>query len=537
MTTPLHVTLAGGSSGTVVDAKQYGVGTGTALTDYATPLQNFMNALRDAGPGYKGQLPPGVLLSSGTIFQDTYTVPTGHGRGTVIKLADASNVALWKTRNFDTLIGTDNATAGGVPHDFAVRELVFDGNYTNQSLRADGPMFYGYAFDIDGVVFRRFNGQGSFTQHSTQSVSTGEENSMPMTLDRVMWHSNQLEGWEFRGPHDAQTGDRCFMFQNNMSNAGSKSQLYVPDSTGRANGAQFGRIHLWGGMCDYGALIQSAGVRLHSPIIEGGIVAQLWVDQDQVEVYDAHLYTGGVNTATAKGVIFGHSGANADGCTVHGKVENCGGGAADFTNLGDHNDVDLNHFYYSGTTPTLANLGWVGPEPGPRNRVRVRVNGNDFIPTAQNVTKHVGPTKTAKASSSDTRNLAEWNDETGANLSILDKWGRRVARGGAPVAAAGSGQGSGAVAGTVTGHDESFIVALTTGSATGLAAAGQLQGLTFAHTYGTNPVVHIEGLDAPSAALLPYATVATTGCSIRTANVPAATTTYNFQVTVSGKTS
>lgn len=508
-----------------------GAPTGIAATDTAA-IQAKLDAAAAAGGG-------DVLLSAGTYVHtgldiDTKVCLRGQRRATVLKSAPNIGRTAIRTKNFATLTGTDNATAGGVPHDLALLDFVQDGDKANQSSTSNGIDIYAYAFKVSGVVTRNNKGRGFYTEHSTQSVSTGEENSMVATLDDFFAHTNDLEGWEFRGPHDMQSGDLVYFFQNNMTNSGSKSQLWVPNSGGRANGAQFGRFHAWGGYSDYGAVIAGSGVRLHTPIIEGGIVAQLWLDIDQVQVYDSHLYTGGVNTATAKGIVCGHTGSTLNGSIVTGRVENCGGGAFDLTFLGDHNDLYVRHFYYSGTTPTLTALGWVGSEPGPKNDVSIRPSDGSFVPTAQTIRKQAGPLKIAKANSSDTRNLLEVNDETGANLYIFDKWGRPIAKAGVPTAAAGAQQGSGASPATVTGFDIAGTLAITTGTT---PAAGQIAGITFAHTYGTAPIVQVIAKDAATQALGLFVTVAATGFSVRCANAPTAATTYNVDYLVVGKTS
>lgn len=522
-------------SSTVVDAyRDYGVRADG--TDQATRLQNFMNALRDAGPGHKGLLPPGVIVSAGTIFQDTYTAPAGHGRGTVIKLGDNSGVPLWKTRNFDALTPTDNATAGGVPHDFAIRDVVFDGNKANQaSLVADALVsLYGFAFDMDGFVIRNAKSRGLFTQHSTQSVSTGMENSMPATMDRFIIHSCDREGWEFRGPHDTQVGDRWFLFQNNMLNGGSQSQLWVPDSGGRANGTQFGRVHAWGGYSSYGVIIASSGVRMQDPIIEGGTSAQLWIDVDQVQVRGAHLYTGGVNTATAKGLVLGHSGAPADGVVFEGRIENCGGGSVDLTYVGGHCRIDVDTFYYSGVTPSRATAGHIGTPPV-STAFRERVNDGTFTPTTDSLETGVGPLWRMRAIAGDTREMLRLFDQAYGDLFKIDRFGHVIAAGAVPSFAVGSQIGSGGVVSASAGKDTAGTITFTTGST---VVAGQMVAVTFGGAYPATPKVVLFPNDAASAALLNagqiFVTKATTGFSLRAGVAPAASTAYSFDYVVIG---
>lgn len=507
--------------------------TGVPATDTAA-IQSQLDAAETAGGG-------DVLLSPGTYVHEGLDIGTkvrlrGQGRATVLQSAPDIGRTAIRTKDFATLTGTDTATAG-VPHDFAIRDLVQDGDRANQASRSDGVQIYGYAFDVDGLVIRNNKGQALYTEHATQSVATGEENAMVSTLNKFMAHTNDLEGWEFRGPHDMQTGDEVYFFQNNMTNAGSKSQLYVPDSSGRANGAQFGCFHAWGGYSDYGVIIRSSGVRLHSPVIEGGIVAQLWMDIDQIQVYDAHLYTGGVNTAVAKGVVYGHSGGRANGTVFTGRIENCGGGAFDFNYIGDHNVIDADHYYYTSVTPTLAALGWVGsslgPNNGAKNDIRLRVNDNSFVPTRQSLKQQVGPLKVFRTVSSDTRGLLTLLDEAGNSLTSFDNRARLLAKAsGTTSFAAGTGAGTGAsVSVSSTSNDMSGTITVTTGTspATGDAA---LCAITFAAAFGTTPNVILTPANAAARALANQGANAATGnWTLYVVNPPASTTLkYSYLV-------
>ena len=67
---------------------------------------------------------------------------------------------------------------------------------------------------------------------------------------------------------------------------------------------------------------------------------------------------------------------------IRARVENCGGGAVDLTYAGDHNDVEIQHFYYAQQVPALTTLGFVGT-PTPRNRVQILVSYRSFVPTTQ----------------------------------------------------------------------------------------------------------------------------------------------------------
>jgi hypothetical protein len=304
--------------------------------------------------------------------------------------------------------------------------------------------------------------------------------------------------------------------------------LNIPKD-GVANGSNFTQMHIWGGTYQYGIRCKSSGVRFDNMVVEGGQTAQVWIDAAQVQ-FIGHLYTGTINTATARGFVLGSSGNVINSAYLRARVENCGGGALDLRYAGDHNDIEVQHFYYAQkTTPSYPSLGFVGTPTG-RNRISVLVNDVNFVPTTQCLNQQVGPSKVFRTKASDTRDLVDVRDESGAQLYRIDYRGRPRVAGAAPGVAPGSGAGSGAKA-TVTGADSAGTITVTTGPS---PSAGTLVSLTFGAVFAAAPHVVLTPKTAASAALLCYAVSAASGISVKTVNAPVGATTYSYDYVVVG---
>lgn len=520
--------LVGSSSGGVASyTATVNAASGTAGTDTAA-IQAKLDAASAAGGGTV-ILKEGTYVINAPLLVDTHVVLKGQGRGTVIQLANGANCDAIQTKTFTANTG-GSALAG--EHDFGVQDLVLDGNRANQTATSHGIRIYGRAYRCSNLVIRNFKGRAFHSEDTSQSTSTGMENSMPAVLENFMFRTCDGEGIYHRGPHDSHISNG-FLFETMMGNTGSKAQLNVP-SDGYSNGTAFSLLHLWGGYSDYGVYLASSGLRMYNSVVEGGLVAQVWNDASQNQFEKCHFYTGGVNTATAKGMVLGHSGGVISGTDLDCVFENCGGGAIDFTYGGDQNTIRFRHYYFTGTAPSGSTLGIIGFPSTSKNRFDVQVIDNTFTPTSASLSQLQGSTRIAKANSSDTRDLLRLMDEATADMFVFDKWGRPIAKAGTPTTAVGAQQGSGASAATITGFDAAGTISITTGTT---PAAGQLAAVTFAHVFGTTPNVVITPKDAGAAALQPFVTTAASGFSVRCATAPAASTTYAFDYVVVGKTS
>jgi hypothetical protein len=223
-------------SSSVIDARQYGVGTGGALTDYATRLQNFLNALRDAGPGgrgmvpYSGQTTP--FLTSAPLLLDDYVEVGGAGKGaTVIKLADGTNAgaAVLKSRDFDALTGQGSTSQGQKL--FGLRDMTIDGNKANNASAGHALAIYGYEYTLDNLDIRNAAGDGLWTEWGKLG-SPSPNGQMEGRYSRLAIHHNNGTGWHLRGPHDS-----LFDLVTIQNNGGIGLWLEAPADTAVAAGS------------------------------------------------------------------------------------------------------------------------------------------------------------------------------------------------------------------------------------------------------------------------------------------------------------
>lgn len=184
-----------------IDATGYGVRADG--TDQATKLQTFLNALRDAGPGARGTLPPGTIVTAAPLLIDSLVNLRGAGRNaTTLKLADGTNggAPVLKTRNFDLLTGTGSNTQG--EGSFSVAELAIDGNKANNASGGHGLAIFGYQFALDAISIRNANGDGLFTEWGKLGTP-GADGSMESDFTRLLIDQCNGNGWHYRGPHDS----------------------------------------------------------------------------------------------------------------------------------------------------------------------------------------------------------------------------------------------------------------------------------------------------------------------------------------------
>jgi hypothetical protein len=515
-----------GSNGLTVVAASSGV----AATDTAL-IQAALDAAATAGGGTVRLTSNQTYLTTGLTIDTAVTLDLG---GSTIQLANSANASVLSTVNYASLIGTDS-TSG--PRDFTIRNGYLDGNKSNQTA-TDKPVLaiYGRRYTLKDVTVRNGKGTGIRSEWSTTSPFQTPNGFESFLVDFTI-HSCDGDGLDFSGPHDT-FFSTFFVIKCGL--ATTAVPIRFGDSSGRANGSNAQQFHVYGGNgYNYGLLANTAGMRFSNFVVEGAQVAQAIVQASQVMFDGFHLYTGGVATATALGLQMGDAThTNVNGCTIRGRVENCGGGVMDVTNAGANNDYDLHHFYLSGTAPTKTDLGIVGTPSATGLKLRLRTTdstaGGGFQPTAATENRQVGPLRTARSVSTDTREILDLRNQAAQQLYRIDWRGRpTVTTGtGAPVPsiAAGAGAGTSPTV-ALAGNDHAGKITVTTGTT---PAAGTLATVTFSGVFGNAPYVVLTPKDAATAALQEYNGTATSAFSVKTVGAPAASTTYTWDYIVIG---
>ncbi|MET0416056.1 MAG: hypothetical protein ABW022_08550 [Actinoplanes sp.] len=497
--------------------------------DVAADTAMLQDALDAAATGGHGR----VVLAAGWEYEVSgVTIDTGVyldlNWGGLI-LADATDAYLVSTENYDTLAAGD--TTGG-PRDWGIINGYLDGNKANQSGTKPLLAIYGRRYTLNNLLIRNGKGHGLATKWSTTSPFQTPNGFESFITDTYI-HSCDGDGLRFEGPHDTYIQN---LFVVKCSVTGSAVPIHFPDATGRANGSNMDKFHVYGGNgYNYGLVINTAGTKFTNFVVEGGQVAQALIQASQVQFDAAHLYPGGIATATVKGIQIGDSTHTAiNGLWIQAKIEGCGGGGFDFTYMGDHNWIRSHVYYYSGTTPTLAAGGFVGT-PTNANTIQLYVADNTFVPTIHSLNQIVGPSKIVRTLASDTRDLVALHDQSGTLMYTIDYKGRpRSKAGGTPSVANGAQIGTGGSPSTsISGTDHAGTITIVTGS-TG-AAAGQLAAVTFSVAFGATPrAVVITPKDVAAAALQPFVTSAASAFSVRCAGTPGSGVTYAFDYIVIG---
>jgi hypothetical protein len=502
--------------------------TGVAATDTAA-IQALLDAAALAGGGQVRLARGGYVVTGLTI--DTAVWLVGEGtEATTITLAAGADTYLLATEGYATLVAGD--TTGG-PRDFGVTDLTLDGAKASQTATDPVLAIYGRHYSIRDVLIRNGKGTGLYSKWSTTSPFQ-VPNGFESFVTNLLVHSCDGSGVDFNGPHD--TFFSTFFIVKCGASA-TAYPLHLPDSSGRANGSNFAQFHIYGGNgYNHAVVCNTAGVRLENFVAEGAQIAQVLLQASQVMLDGFHLYTGGIQTATAKGIQLGDAThTNVNGCTIRGRVENCGGGAIDVTYGGWNNDIDVHHFYASGTAPSKTDLGVAGTLL-PRTKLLLRTTDSvtTFAPTAACDNRLVGPVRAERATAADTRDLLDLRNEAGQQMMRVDWRGRRRVTSGTgapiPTIAVGAQAGTGATV-AVTGDDTAGKVTVTTGTG---AVPGTLATVTFSGAFGNAPFVVLTPKDVAGAALGIYNGTSTSAFSVKAANVPATSTAYTFDYIVVG---
>lgn len=504
---------AGGGGG--ADASVAAAPTGS---DDTAGLQALIDAAANAGGGTIRLRPGSTYITTGLTMKSNIWIDLN---GSTLQLKSGTTASVIATDSYSTLIGGDS-TSG--PIDWGIRNGYLDGNKVNQSGTPSTfpPVLaiYGRRYVLDNLIVRNGYGTGIDSQWSTTSPFQ-TPNGFESWITRVYVHSCKYDGLNFRGPHDT------FMQNFYVVKCGEEAgavPVRFPDASGRANGSNVDKFHIYGGNgYSYGLVINTAGMRISNFVVEGAQTAQVLVQASQVQLDGFHLYTGGIATGTAKGIQVGdstHTGVNAG--TIRGRIENCGGGAIDVTYMGWNNDIDIHHAYFASTTPTVASLGIVGTLAN-RNKFLLRTtdsgsgSGGTYAPTAGGFNNQVGPQRISRTNASDTRNLWELRDESNNTVALFDWRGRRrVNTFAVPTIAAGAGAGTSPTV-AISGDDTAGKITITCGAN---PAAGTLATVTFSGVFGNAPHVTLTAGDPASAVAALYAGTSTSAFSVKCVGIP-----------------
>lgn len=334
----------------VLEARKYGVGTAGALTDYATPLQNFLNALRDAGPGAKGVLPAGTfLIGTPLLFDTAVRLEGASSKASVLKLGDNTNggAAVLKSRSFDALAG-GSSTAGETR--FAISDLRIDGNRANNASGGPGIAAFGYAFDLRDLDVRNCKGRGIHTEWGSSSA-LGAETSIEAFLSSLRLTDNDGGNLYVDGPHDTIMRGVVAAISS-FSFVSVNPNIYIGT---KAGGWQMNDCHAWG-PASFGLDLRSGGI-VSNTQVEGGTTALVAL-RAGVRWNGGKLFS---NTAwTTDGKIGFQFFSGATGIVIAGAyMEYLANGFFDFTNASAANSK-INGLLFHNGAGTGTHVGLVG---------------------------------------------------------------------------------------------------------------------------------------------------------------------------------
>lgn len=205
--------------GEVYNAKDFGaVGDGT--TDDTAAIQAALDAAAAAGGGIV-LLRVGTYLISSTLVLKARVHLAGEAANLVtIRLADNANVTMLETFKFDALRAIDAYDLNDDPDftfGFGIRDIIFDGNFNNQSPSGliYGLRLYGRRYHLQSVQIADVRGIGLWTiQNGAQKAPFDfTDTRMPGGIDDVNIVNCLDEAWIFQGPDDIPIGS--FTTNNN----------------------------------------------------------------------------------------------------------------------------------------------------------------------------------------------------------------------------------------------------------------------------------------------------------------------------------
>ena len=142
-----------------------------------------------------------VLLDANVIFSGAGT------DSTLVNQPNASNKAIFKTRNFDTLTGTNTwFVSGGVPVGFGVNNMTLNGNKENNASGL-GLQFYGKKYFVHDLYIIDCVNDGFYTECASIGGQETYLDAPECFINNVWIRNCGGNGLTYRGPHDGVIGN------------------------------------------------------------------------------------------------------------------------------------------------------------------------------------------------------------------------------------------------------------------------------------------------------------------------------------------
>lgn len=180
-----------------------------------------------------------IVLKNGAVW-------VGDNYLSTVKRLSGHNGALVKTENFDTLTGTGNAFAAGVPERVAIDKITFEGNYQNTARTAyvqstgDGLRLFARKLTLKVRVFNT-PGVGVWLECPGGNGPTPLQPGFSREADiEIYTHQTQYEGVIWKGPPDVKL---AWVLQ-----ADAGSRIVADQLNGKVSSPTYGAVN--GGKCD-----------------------------------------------------------------------------------------------------------------------------------------------------------------------------------------------------------------------------------------------------------------------------------------------
>lgn len=180
-----------------------------------------------------------IVLKNGAVW-------AGDNYLSKIKRLPGHNGALVKSENFDSLTGTSNAFAAGVPERMAIDKITFEGNYQNTARDAyvqatgDGLRLFARKLTLKVRVFNT-PGVGVWVECPGGNGPTPLQPGFSREADiEIYTHQTQYEGVIWKGPPDV----KCAW----ILQADAGSRIVADELSGKVSSPTYGAVN--GGKCD-----------------------------------------------------------------------------------------------------------------------------------------------------------------------------------------------------------------------------------------------------------------------------------------------
>jgi hypothetical protein len=240
---------------------------------------------------------------NGPVLMYPFVDLVGVNKYVTVKLAAGSNTDVLSVPNFSTLMGSGAASASlttmtSGPYYFELRNLIFDGNRTNQT-GGEGVRIYGWMWNLENVQIQNCYGTGLYTEWGATSGSAlipGEE----MRFRNVRINGNGRHGWVNNGPTDAQVVNMTIFQNNQQQNACGVG--FWNKSGGAA--VQMIHSHIWGNYETWG-IVADGSVNMANCEVEAMAVGQI-LCRNQVQMAGGFVfYTNGQTYNKGLGIQIG----------------------------------------------------------------------------------------------------------------------------------------------------------------------------------------------------------------------------------------